>query len=120
MSIYARMMGLTDPTGGGVTEPGEPIPIHTFFATMQEYMLGLVTGAQAIALFGLNAAEQAEATALRDRLLAEPSTTNGIQRRLKGIELENVVSLAQHSVGSGIAGAPYTTEASVRARLGVP
>lgn len=98
------MMGLQQPS----------IPVHAFMSAMQEYMLGNMSGAQATAAFGLAPAEQTEALALRDRLLQESSTTNGIQRRLKGLEFENVLILAQNGI------VPFDTVAAVKARLGVP
>lgn len=107
MGLYERLAGL-DPAVHGAK-----IPVHTFMSAMQEYMLGNMSGAQATAAFNLTPAEQTEALALRDRLLAEPSTTNGIQRRLKGLEIENVLILLETQT------APFDSVAAVKTRLGV-
>lgn len=101
--LYERLMGLQEPK----------IPVHTFFSVMQEYMLGNVSGAQATAAFDLDAGEQAEALALRDRLLSESSSNGNLQRRLKALELENVLICAEGEVE------PYTTVEAVKTRLGV-
>lgn len=103
MGIYERLMGLAEPK----------LSVHSFMAAMQEYMLNNMTGTQATAAFGLSTAEQTEALALRDRLLTESSASSNLQRRLKAIELENVLVLAETQT------APYETVAAVKARLGV-
>lgn len=103
MGLYERLGGFEDPK----------IPVHTFMSAMQEYMLGNMTGAQATAAFGLSAGEQTEALALRDRILTEASTNANLARRLKALELENVLILLETRV------APYNTVAAVKTRLGV-
>lgn len=103
MPLYERLGGLEEPK----------IPVHSFMAAMQEYMLGQMTGAQATAAFGLSAEEQTQALALRDRLLTESSASANIARRMKAVELENVLILFEDGI------APYTTVAAVKTRLGV-
>lgn len=102
MPLYERILGSAQPK----------ISPHTFMSVMQEYMLGNVTGAQAATALGLDAVEQADALALRDRLLTESSANASLARRLKAIELENVLILAE-------SGVHYTTVAAIKARLGV-
>lgn len=82
-------------------------------SAMQEYMLGNMTGAQATAAFSLSAGEQTEATALRDRILTEASTNANLARRLKGLEIENVLILLETGI------APFDTVAAVKTRIGV-
>lgn len=104
MSIYTRMAG---------TEEAK-IGVHTFFAVLQEWMLGEMTGAAATAALGLSSAEQTEATEIRDRILAITNANAALQRALrtgKAAEMENVLILAE----SRIAG--YTDMAVVRARV---
>jgi hypothetical protein len=103
VSIYDRIAGTQQPR----------ISVHALMSCMQEYMLGNMSGAQATAALGLDAAEQAEALALRDRLLQEPSTTNGIQRRMKALEIENVLILLEAGI------APFDNVAAVKLRIGV-
>ena len=107
MGLYERLLKLETPA----------IPIHEFFATMQEYMLGNVTGGEATAAFNLSAGEQTEALALRDRILLESSNNANLQRRLKAIELENVLIVARSAIGPYAD--PGTRVATVKARLGV-
>src|SRR5688572_27229845 len=109
MALYERLGGI-----GSNPETVRKIPVHAFMSAMQEYMLGQMTGAQATAAFDLDAGEQAEALALRDRLLTEASTNSNLARRLKALELENVLILFENAIP------PYTTVAAVKARLGVP
>lgn len=103
MSIYARMMGIEKPK----------ISPHAFMSAMQEYMLGNMTGAEVTAAFSLSPEEQAQALALRDRLLQEASQNSNLARRLKALEFENVLILAEVRI------APYNTEAAIVTRLGV-
>lgn len=103
MSLYTRLMGIDMPK----------IPVHGFMSVMQEYMLGNMTGAQASAAFNLNGAEQAEALALRNVIQAESNANANLARRLKALELENVLICGEMRV------APYDTEAAVKTRLGV-
>jgi len=103
VSLYTRLMRLEEPK----------IPVHGFFAAMQEYMLGNMTGAQVVTAFGLSPAEQAEALILRDRILLESAANANLARRLKALEFENVLLLTEERA------APYTTESAVKTRLGV-
>lgn len=103
MALYERLMGLEDPK----------IPVHQFMSAMQEFMLGNMTGAQAASALDLDVGEQAQALALRDRLLTESSANSNLARRIKGLELEQVLALAEDLVP------PYDTVAAVTARLGV-
>lgn len=103
MGLYERLGGFEDPK----------IEVHTFMSAMQEYMLSNMSGAQATAAFALTAGEQTEALALRDRILAESSASSNLQRRLKALEIENVLILLERRV------APLDTVAAVKTRLGV-
>lgn len=103
MGLYERIQGSEAPK----------IAVHTFVSCMQEYMLGNMTGAQASTALGLSAGEQTEATALRDRLLQESSTSSNLARRLKALEFHNVLILLE------VGAAPFNTVAAVKTRLGV-
>jgi hypothetical protein len=103
MALYARLMGIEAPK----------IPVHGFFAALQEVALGAMTPAQIVAAYALSAPEQAEAIALRDRILQESSANAGIARWRKAVEFENVLVLGEKLI------APYDTDAAVKARLGV-
>lgn len=103
MGLYERLAGLEQPK----------IAVHTFMSAMQEYMLGNMTGAQAATAFGLSAAEQTEALALRDRLLLESAQNANLARRLKALEFENVLILLEAQT------APFNTVSAVKTRLGV-
>lgn len=59
MALYDRLLGLAQPK----------IPIHAFMGAMGEVVRGQKTGAEAFTEFGLDAGEQTDATALRNRLL---------------------------------------------------
>lgn len=100
MALYDRLIGLALPR----------ISIHAFFSVMQEFALGNMTGAQAITAFNLDAGEQAEALTLKNVILAEPDS---ITKRLKALEFEQVLIIAQSQI------APYLTSADVKTRLGV-
>lgn len=101
--LYERLLGLQEPK----------IPIHTFFSVMQEFALGNMTGAQASAAFNLDASEQAEATTLLNKILTEAATNGAIARRVKALEYENVLIVAESLIP------PYNTVAAVKTRLGV-
>lgn len=113
MGLYERMMGLEEPK----------IAVHHFMSVLQEYMLGNMTGPQAVgALAGRNldgsprpltAPEQAQALALRDRILLESAADGHLARRLKALELENVLILGASR------SPPYDTVSAVTTRLGV-
>lgn len=107
MGLYERLGGIAPETNGS------KLPVHTFMSVMQEYMLGNMTGNQASTALGLTAGEQTEALALRDRLLTESSATANQARRLKALELENVLILFENGV------VPFNTVALVKTRLGV-
>lgn len=106
MAIYDRMMGLAE----------SKIPVHQFMGAVQEVVLGNMSVVQAATAFELSAAEQTEAGALRDRILQEPAgsgATAGVPRRLKAMEFERVLMMAEVGI------APFNTVAAVKARLGV-
>lgn len=107
MGLYERLGGFDPATHG------PKIEIHTFMSTMQEYMLGGMSGAQATAAFTLTPGEQTEALALRDRILLESSANGNSLRRLKALEFENILILLERRV------APFDTVAAVKTRLGV-
>jgi hypothetical protein len=94
-----------------IEEPG--IAVHTFFAVMQEYALGRITGAQATAILGLSAGEATDANNMLTVILAQSSADGGLSRRAKAAEFENVLILAENRV------AGYNTVAAIKARLGV-
>jgi hypothetical protein len=104
MALYERLIGL---------DGHSKIPIHQFMSVMQEYALGNMTGIQARDAFTLDATDITEATTLLNRLLLESSTNGGIARRVKALELENVLILAENQIP------PYDTVAAVKTRLGV-
>lgn len=97
MPLYERIMRLEDPK----------LPVHQFFGAMQEYALGNMTGAQAIAAFSLSPTEQTEAQTLLARIQADPNP------RLRAQEFHLVLCLAEQRIP------PYNTTAAVRTRLGV-
>lgn len=103
MALYERLMHIEEPRLG----------VHTFFAAMQEYALGRMTGQQVIDYFDLSALEQVEATTLLNKILAESATNGGIARRVKALEYENVLILAENLVP------PYDNPTAVKTRLGV-
>lgn len=103
MALYDRMMRFQEPK----------IPVHQFFSAMQEYALGNITGAQIISIFNLDAGEQTEALALYNRIMTESAQNGSIARRVKALEFENVLILAENLIE------PYTTVAAVKTRLGV-
>lgn len=103
MSLYTRLMGIDPPK----------IPVHQFFAAMQEFALGNMTAQQATAAFGLSGGEATEANTLLNVILAESGANGAAQRRLKAVEFERVLMLAEQAI------APFHEEAAVKARLGV-
>lgn len=106
MPLYERIAGLEKPK----------ISPHTFMSVLQEFSLGNMSAAQATTALGLDAGEQTQAVALRDRILAEVDANpvvQGILRRLKALEIENVLILAETRT------APYDVILNVTTRLGV-
>lgn len=101
--LIERLIGLEEPK----------IPVHAFFSAVQEYAIGTITGQQVVEAFDLNAEEANEALAIYDRIMAEPESDGGMLRRLKGMELENVLILAESGV------LDFVTPEIVRARLGI-
>lgn len=68
MSLYLRLIG------GTLPENAPKIAIHQFMAMISEVEKGKITGAQAASIMGLNAAEQAEATTLINKVLTPPTS----------------------------------------------
>lgn len=93
MALYERLMGLADPK----------LPVHQFYSMAHEVVRGKFTGAQAGAIFGLDANELTEAQTLIGRV------TGG---QLTAEEVHQVLCLAEMRLG-------YMTVAEVKARLGV-
>lgn len=93
MALYPRIIGLEEPK----------IPVHAFYATAGEFARGHITGVQARTLLGLSVAEAIEAQTLVNRV---------VSGALSADEVHAVLLMAE-------AGLHYTTEASIKARLGV-
>lgn len=106
MALIERVMGV------GMTGDETKLSAHTVMAAMQEYALGRFNGAQVTAALGLDAAAQAEATAMLGVINAEASTNGAIARRVKAVEFERILMLAEQGI-------LYTTPAAVRTRLGI-
>ena len=94
MSLYTRLMGLTEPK----------ISVHAFYSMMAQRKRGRVTNQQVIDAFGLSAAEQTELTTLWGRVNTDA---------LNAQEIDDVLILAEQRI------APYTTEAAVKTAFGV-
>lgn len=111
MALWERLTGI------GLTEANRNtfISPHFFFSVMQEFALGQMTGPQATAAFdpALTAGEQTEALAVRDKILESDSANDNALRKLKALEMENVLHIAYRQK------APYTTIAAVKSRLGI-
>ncbi len=112
--LIERIMGLN-------TDGRPTIPVHQFQAAAAEWGRGQMTGAQAVAMFELNSAEQTEAQALVNSITSISVTGTAVQiadgrarRALRMQEIDHVLLLAEQGE------APYTTAAQVRTRLGLP
>jgi hypothetical protein len=94
MSLYTRLMGLTQPK----------ITVHTFSSMMAERKRGKVTNQDIIDAFQLSPSEQTEVIALWSRVNSDA---------ISAAEVDDVLLCAEARV------LPYDTEAKVKARLGV-
>jgi hypothetical protein len=114
-SLYERL--------AGVHPTRSKIPIHQFQSIIAEWARGNMTGAEAntniagVSGLALDATETLEA---QDLVATVPTgNTAALQaaRALKLIEIDQVLMLAEVTVGAGIA--PLSSTAAVRTRLGV-
>jgi hypothetical protein len=94
MSLYTRLMGLSDPK----------ISLHAWRSLLAERKRGKVTNQDVIDAFQLSAGEQTELTTLWGRINNDLITVD---------EVDDTLICAEHGL------AVYDTEAKVKTRLGV-
>jgi hypothetical protein len=116
MALTERLMGLNDDG----TEPGDDpnkIPVHAFFAALNEIVAGALTVAQVKALFAMrntvDASGRSDMGELDSLAATLPAASNPAARALFLERVHGVYMLAEGRFTG------YNTPAAVRAKLGI-
>jgi hypothetical protein len=103
VALVERLMGLEEPK----------IPVHDFFAAVQEIISGRLTAAQVKTALGLNSAGQTEFDTLAATAPSGTSATALANKALWIHSMHSVFILAEGQY------AGYSTPAQVRTKLGI-
>lgn len=92
-----------------LTAQGQPekIPVHQFMAAMQEMARGFLTKAQVVAMFSMDASDEAEL----DQIIARYQTkTTALDRFMFAHAIHDILMLSERDLA-------YTTRTAVRDRI---